>query len=70
MIYMLESYCAGEKVALFKSRCNRIARSSTSAFRHTVDGAAAASAQDASPDQGLPFPTAGVSTSPLAFRPT
>jgi hypothetical protein len=67
---MLDSYCTGEKVALFKSTCGLITRNSISTFRHAGDGAVTAPAQDAGADRRLAFPTAAASTSPLAFPPT
>lgn len=66
LIYMLDSYCADEKVALFKSRCGHIVSYSISAFRPAARGAANAPAQDPSPDRSLASPIAVANASPLS----
>jgi hypothetical protein len=69
-IYMLDSYCTSQKVALFKSPCRRTSRAARSAPPDTPgDGVAIAAAQGANRAHSRGCLTAGVRRSPPASGP-
>jgi hypothetical protein len=67
---MLDSYCIRGNVALFKSRCTEITRSSVSGFENTPDGAGADPVPGGSQARDRAFLTAAGSHSRPASPPT